>query len=163
MNVLNPLGLDFWAAVGVAVLCGLIIGLERQLKGKPAGIRTSILICLGTAIFVQFALILSGPNTDPTRIIGQVITGIGFLGAGVIMNKAGIVVGITSASVIWILAAVGTAIGLGYYLAAIALSFLVVFILISVEYLESQFIALKQGFYQKRRGTDETKERQKSE
>ena len=90
-----------------AILCGLIIGLERQLSDKPAGIRTSILICLGTYVFVSAIQLVQGSDIDPTRIIGQIITGIGFIGAGVILTRGGIVIGITSASVIWLLAGIG--------------------------------------------------------
>lgn len=103
--------LQFWGAIGIAVFCGTIIGLERQWRGKPAGIRTSILICLGTTLFIRLSVVHSGEYADPTRVLGQVVTGIGFLGAGVIFARGGTVVGITSAAVIWILASIGAMIG----------------------------------------------------
>ncbi len=85
-----------WKAIGTSILCGSIIGVERQLRGKPVGIRTSSLITLGTYIFIAASLYVSahmaGPEkvvTDPSRIIGQVITGIGFLGAGVMLARVG--------------------------------------------------------------------------
>ncbi len=105
-----------------AILCGLIIGLERQLSEKPAGIRTSILIRLGTYVFVSAIQLVQGSDIDPTRIIGQVITGIGFIGAGVILTRGGIVIGITSASVIWLQAGIGVLIGLERYVTSIILS-----------------------------------------
>src|SRR5688500_9804511 len=104
---------ELWARVGMALLCGGIVGLERQLRGKPAGIRTSALICIGTSMFVYLGRQLEGDHGDPARVVGQVVTGIGFLGAGVIMTRNGLLTGVTSAAVIWILAAAGAAIGLG--------------------------------------------------
>jgi putative Mg2+ transporter-C (MgtC) family protein len=89
-----------WVSIGTSILCGSIIGIERQLRGKPVGIRTSSLITLGTYIFIAASLYVSahmaGPEkvvTDPSRIIGQVITGIGFLGAGVMLARDGFVLG----------------------------------------------------------------------
>ena len=103
MNVENLVGWHFWLPVSVALLCGLILGLERQLRGKPAGIRTSILICLGTVVFMRFGALISAGDGDPARTLGQVVNGIGFLGAGVIFSEQGLVKGMTSAAVIWLL------------------------------------------------------------
>lgn len=122
------------------MLTGSIVGLERQLRGKPAGIRTSILITLGTYLCVALSSPLGhsvlDPNrlmgqvvTDPSRIIGQVVTGIGFLDAGVMLTREGIVIGVTSAATIWGLAAIGVATGLGHYQVAIWLSIVVVGVL----------------------------------
>lgn len=143
--LLDPFTPLFWLRVGVAFLCGGIIGLDRQLRGKPAGIRTSILICLGTEVFVSLGHLLSFDHgTDPSRVIGQVVTGIGFLGAGVIMAREGLVHGVTSAAVIWVLAAIGSAIGLGYERGAIALSIMAVVVLTGMELLESRVLHLRE-------------------
>lgn len=136
---------SFWLQVGTALLCGGIVGLERQMRGKPAGIRTSILICLGTQVFIHLGVMLEGPNTDPTRVLGQVVTGIGFLGAGVILARDQLVIGVTSAAVIWVLAAIGAAIGLGYLLEALVVALLSVFILTGVRQLERAFAQLRRG------------------
>ena len=80
MDYFDPLGRHFWTVVGVAIACGGIVGLERQFRGKPAGVRTSILVCLGTSVFIHLGTAVSGPGTDPTRVLGQLVTGIGFLG-----------------------------------------------------------------------------------
>ncbi len=136
---MDPLTSQFWIAIGVAVLCGGGVGFERQMRGKPAGIRTNILICLGTAIFVKLSTLYSGQNTDMTRVLGQVVTGIGFLGAGVILARGGRVKGVTSAAVIWTLAGIGSLIGFGLFAAAIALSVVTVIILTVIEYLELNF------------------------
>src|SRR5215212_10903261 len=105
---LDPQTSEFWLRLGTSVVCGGIVGLERQLRGKAAGIRTSILICLGTAVFVGLGASFSGERVDPTRVLGQVVSGIGFLGGGVILAREGAVVGVTSAAVIWVLAALGS-------------------------------------------------------
>jgi putative Mg2+ transporter-C (MgtC) family protein len=144
-NPLNPDSPEFWLRLGTAILCGGIIGLERQLRGKAAGIRTSILICLGTQLFVGLGASFAGDRVDPTRVLGQVVTGIGFLGGGVILAREGAVVGVTSAAVIWVLAALGSLIGLDHLLAALVLTLVTVGLLIGVEFLESIFRRLREG------------------
>jgi putative Mg2+ transporter-C (MgtC) family protein len=93
----------------IATLCGLIIGYDREVKQKVAGIRTNILICVGCTILtsISFYLAKTNPLIDPTRIIGQIITGVGFLGAGVIMKHDDKIVGVTTAAFIWIASAIG--------------------------------------------------------
>ncbi len=141
-----------WHAIGTAVLCGFIIGLERQLRGKPVGIRTSTLITLGTYIFISSATLVQTDATDPSRIIGQVITGIGFLGAGVMLARDGVVLGVTSAATIWALASIGVCIAVGYEITAIKLSLIVVFVLTGVDLLEDYSQALTRGVHRKYQG-----------
>jgi putative Mg2+ transporter-C (MgtC) family protein len=145
-----------WASIGTALLCGSIIGMERQLRGKPVGIRTSSLITLGTYIFIAASLFasshISGPEkvvTDPSRIIGQVITGIGFLGAGVMLARDGFVLGVTSAATIWALASIGVVIAIGYNLVAIKLSMVVIAVLVGVDLLEDYSQAFTRGVHKK--------------
>lgn len=147
---LDPFSGPFWTTVGVAVLCGTIVGLERQLRGKPAGVRTSTLICLGTAVFVHLGALVGGGGTDPTRVLGQIVTGIGFLGAGVIMKGREAVYGVTTAAVIWVLASIGAAIGFGYYKGAVFLSIVTVVVLTGIEFLESRVRGLTRGVYERR-------------
>jgi putative Mg2+ transporter-C (MgtC) family protein len=142
---MNPMIPEFWIGIGIAALCGGIIGFERQIRGKPAGIRTSILICLGTSIFIHLGTTFKGANVDPTRVLGQVVTGIGFLGAGVIIAREGLVRGVTSAAVIWVLAGIGAMIGFGLLLSAVAISFITVGILTGVELLENSVRRLRRG------------------
>lgn len=148
-----------WKGLFTTFVCGGIVGLERQLCGKPAGIRTSTLICMGTYIFSILGIHLAGATGDPSRVIGQVITGIGFLGAGVILTREGAVIGITSAATIWVLAAIGVLAGNGSYLAAIAVALLTVGILVGVNILESIFVGLQRGVHARirnlRRKTDD--------
>ncbi|MDP2361799.1 MAG: MgtC/SapB family protein [bacterium] len=137
----------FWKTVAFSVLTGGLMGLERQLRGKPAGIRTSVLICLGTTVFVFLSHQLGGPGTDPTRVLGQVVTGIGFLGGGVMLIREGIVYGVTTAAVIWMLAAVGSMIGLGYFGAAFALALVQVAVLVGVEIFEARVPWFRRGVH----------------
>lgn len=105
----------------VATICGIAVGLDREMKNKAAGIRTHVLICVGVTIFTMVGISF-GDKADPTRVIGQIITGIGFLGGGVIFKQQDRVVGITSAAFIWFIAAVGVLCGLGYLLSAVILT-----------------------------------------
>jgi len=141
-----------WTAIGTTLLCGFIIGLERQLRGKPVGIRTSILITLGTYVFVVIAASVSNTETDPSRAIGQIITGVGFLGAGVMLGRDGVVSGVTSAATIWSLASLGVCIGTGRYLTAVKLALLIISVLVGVETLEKYFHSLTRGVHEKYSG-----------
>ncbi|WP_409419139.1 MgtC/SapB family protein [Marinomonas sp. RS-M-Aa-14] len=138
-----------WSAIVTAIFCGAIVGLERQLRGKPVGIRTSALIVLGTYVFITSSMLVAVDITDPSRIIGQVITGIGFLGAGVMLSKDGSVIGVTSAATIWALAAIGVCIAIIDSYVAIKLSFIVVAILYGVDILEVYSSAFTRGVHSK--------------
>lgn len=141
-----------WHSVGVALLCGFIIGFERQLRGKPVGIRTASLITLGTYFFIATSMHLQNDVTDPSRIIGQVITGIGFLGAGVMLSRDGVVLGATSAATIWVLAAIGVCIATGFPVTAIKISLVVLFVLFGVDLMEDYSQALTRGVHRKYQG-----------
>ncbi|MEZ5528831.1 MAG: MgtC/SapB family protein [Porticoccaceae bacterium] len=149
-----------WAAIATTIFCGAIIGLERQLRGKPVGIRTSALITLGTYVFMTTALLVADQHTDSSRVIGQVITGIGFLGAGVMLARDGVVLGVTSAATIWVLASIGVSVSLGYQLASIKLSLICIAILYGVDLLEEHTVAFSRGVHARylgRRGQDHRK------
>lgn len=141
-----------WPAIATAILCGAIVGIERQFRGKPVGIRTSSLITLGTYLFLVSASSVMTEHGDPSRVIGQIITGIGFLGAGVMLARDGVVVGVTSAATIWSLAALGVAIGLGHLGVAIKLALVVVGVLVLVDMLENYFQSLTRGVHRKYSG-----------
>lgn len=110
-----------------ATLAGGLIGLEREVVHKPAGIRTHMLVCLGSALFVLM-IVETLPN-ETARIIAGIATGIGFLGAGTIFRSKSEVHGLTTAASIWAVAAVGIAIGLGYYLMTVVSAGLILVIL----------------------------------
>ncbi len=100
----------------VALVIGALIGAEREYRDKAAGFRTMTLICVGACLFTCASLGMGGPTLrDPARIAAQIVTGVGFLGGGVIMREGGKVTGITTAATIWLTAALGMGIGGGFY------------------------------------------------
>lgn len=143
-ELLGPFQLE---GIGACLLCGTLIGLERQLSGKPAGIRTSILICFSTYIFASLSGFLVSETGDPSRVVGQIVTGVGFLGGGVMLTRDGLVVGVTSAAVIWLLAAMGSIIAFGYELQAIIFTALALVILVGVSLLERWVKRLNSGVH----------------
>lgn len=115
-----------------SVICGALVGTERERAEKPAGLRTVIMICLGSTIFTQVSqLLATGPVSDPARIAAQIVSGIGFLGAGAILRSHGTVIGLTTGATIWAIAAVGMTIGSGY-VAAGAFFTLVIYLTLTV-------------------------------
>jgi putative Mg2+ transporter-C (MgtC) family protein len=110
---------DFALRLGCALLCGVMIGVERQWRQRTAGLRTYTLVSVGSALFVLLAALTPG-DSSPTRIAGQIVTGIGFLGAGVIMRSGLNVRGLNTASTIWCSSAIGTLAGSGNLWPAVA-------------------------------------------
>ncbi len=110
----------------LAITFGGLIGLERELKGKPAGFRTNILICLGSTLYMILSIKLGG---DPGRVAAQVVTGIGFIGAGTIIQSRGTITGLTTAATIFVVAAIGLAIGANHLLLATVFTGLVLLVL----------------------------------
>jgi putative Mg2+ transporter-C (MgtC) family protein len=106
----------FLMRTGIAAVCGALIGIERELRRKPAGFRTNILICAGSAMYMMAGLLLvnGGAVADPSRIAAQVVTGIGFLGAGCIIQAGRRVTGLTTAATIWVAASIGIISGAGF-------------------------------------------------
>lgn len=131
--------IDLITKFTLAIFLSGLIGLERQYKGKTAGVRTSNLICLGTVLFIYLGQTIQLGLGDPTRTLSAIVNGIGWLGAGGIIATNGAVVGLTSASVVWMLAAIGCAIGFGLYKVAIFSTIGTLFILIGVNILEKLF------------------------
>lgn len=114
---------------GIAVVCGGLIGVERERKGKPAGFRTNILICLGAALFMQIGELLQArlnTGADVSRIAAQVASGVGFIGAGTILHSRTAITGLTSAATIWVVASIGMLAGAGYPTLALVSTTLVV-------------------------------------
>ncbi len=118
-----------WAGIlstAAAVVCGGLIGLERQRARKPTGLRTLVLICLGSAIFTQASILIIGDHIgDRARVAAQVVSGIGFLGAGAIIRERGLLVGVTTAAGIWATAAVGVVLGTGHLAAGLFFTLLI--------------------------------------
>jgi len=141
--------------IALAALLAFIPGIERELTGKFAGLRTHILVCVGACVFTLLSLYgfkmhvqvgLVGVN-DPARIAAQIITGIGFIGAGTVMRHGSNVFGITTAATLWMCAAIGMSCGCGEYEIAIISAFATLIVLISIRKLEKRFLSKKKVSY----------------
>lgn len=128
----------------LAVILGGLIGAEREYRGKSAGFRTMIMISLGSCLFTIISILIGGTST-PDRIASNIVTGIGFLGAGVIFKNENIINGITTSATIWTVAAVGMAVGGGYYFVSIGASIIILIILAVLPYLERLIDKLNQS------------------
>lgn len=136
--------------VGVALLIGTLIGIEREYRGKLAGIKTNALICAASALFTGVALLMTeygtatstSPSADVTRIVAQIVSGIGFIGAGAIFKSASKVQGLTTAAVIWMAAALGILVGYGIFLSSIVITILLIAFLSIVAQLERRFFRI---------------------
>jgi putative Mg2+ transporter-C (MgtC) family protein len=119
---------------------GLALGTEREYHGHPAGIRTMALIAVGSCMFTVVGLAPTfGSRVDPTRIAAQIVTGVGFLGAGAILHQGEGVRGLTTAASIWVVASVGMAIGFGYFAIGVFATFMVLVTLTAIRPLEDRF------------------------
>jgi putative Mg2+ transporter-C (MgtC) family protein len=130
--------------LALAAVLGGAIGLEREYRHKPAGLRTQMLIALGAALFSILSVELGTRAGSPDRIAAQVVTGIGFLGAGAILRSGENVHGLTTAATIWVNAAIGMAAGLGSYIVATVAAAITLFVLALLPAMET--------FVDKRRG-----------
>lgn len=134
-----------------AIVCGGLIGLEREIKSKPAGIKTNILICLGATVYTVVSILIPGNapgepfRGDPGRVAAQIVTGIGFIGAGAIMQSRASIQGLTTAATIWIVAAIGLCIGAGYPVVAFVFTLTVLFTLLAINHLESRLLGRAGG------------------
>jgi putative Mg2+ transporter-C (MgtC) family protein len=127
----------------VAFLLGGLIGLEREKKGRSAGLRTHILVCVGSTLFMLVSLQIyelyqDKANIDPARIAAGVVTGIGFLGAGTIIRSSEKSRGLTTAASVWVSSAIGLAVGCGYILPAVLATFIAFLTLFSLKRLEQK-------------------------
>jgi putative Mg2+ transporter-C (MgtC) family protein len=127
-------------AMLVSTVLGTLVGWERQVGRKPAGLRTHTLVCVGSTLFVLLTVHASrdfgGGNVDPTRIIHGVVTGVGFLGAGSIMRQEGFVHGLTTAASVWMVAAIGVAVGVHAWGLAITGTILALVVLEGYRWIE---------------------------
>lgn len=137
----------FAPRVFFAVICGGLVGLERELKNKPAGIKTNILICLGATLYTSLSILLSGANAaqggsygDPSRIAAQIVSGIGFLGGGTIIQARGTILGLTTAATIWVVAAIGVCVGMGHHDIAVVSSLVIVIVLVGTTFFEDRVL-----------------------
>src|SRR3989344_5381424 len=140
MEFLNQQNLDIFWRLLLAVLLGSAIGVERELAHKSAGMRTHALVALGSALFSVVSSSISGPAIDPTRIAAQIVTGIGFLGAGLIVFNNSRVQGLTTAAGVWVAAAIGMAAGFGMQTIAIFTTILTILVFVILWPLERDFV-----------------------
>ena len=128
------------ARLVLAAVLGGIIGLEREFSRKPAGLRTNMFICIGSAMFtiLSIEIAISHANSDATRIAAQIIPGIGFIGAGSILHARGGVTGLTTAATLFVVASVGMACGGGYYVSAVFATGLILVCLLLLGWMERQ-------------------------
>ncbi|MFL9485353.1 MgtC/SapB family protein [Chitinophagaceae bacterium LWZ2-11] len=125
----------------LAFVCGAVLGIEREFRGKPAGFRTMILICIGSC---TFSILSAFSTSSPDRIVSNIVTGIGFLGAGVVFKEGVTVRGITSAAVIWVTAGIGMAIGFDHFYLATSVTVIVLAVMIILSRLEDYLDGIKQ-------------------
>jgi putative Mg2+ transporter-C (MgtC) family protein len=125
--------------LALAALLGGVIGLERELKHRPAGLRTNMFICFGAALFTVLSRALAAEPSDYTRIAAQIIPGIGFIGAGSILHTRGLTTGLTTAATLFVVASVGMATGGGLYATAIFATGIVLLVLFALGHLEQTF------------------------
>ena len=145
------LRLDLLGELLLATLLGGVVGWERETSGKPAGLRTNIMICVGAALLtdlsIGFAGItgVGGAGADPARIMAQIVSRIGFLGAGTILQARGTVTGLTTAATLWVVAAIGMTAGAGSYIEATGTTLLVVAVLWPLGWVESRIEESRHG------------------
>lgn len=139
--------IEVFERILLSLAAGTLIGIEREWNSKPAGVRTYALVCEGSALFMITSLLLgeqvaaaNGGNYDPSRIASTVVQGIGFLGGGVIFMRGTRVKGITTASAIWVTAALGLLIGAGFYVPALLGVVSSMFILVPMRWFEREMI-----------------------
>jgi len=129
----------------IAAALGGIVGLERESLNRPAGFRTHILVCMGSALIMMvsvevFRAYQGLTNPDPGRIAAQVVSGIGFLGAGTILREGATIRGLTTAASLWVIAGIGLAVGVGLYIPATVTAFMVLLTLLVLSRLEHLFV-----------------------
>jgi len=126
-----PIELEMVLRLLLATALGAIIGYQRERAGKPAGLRTHVLICLGAALFTIASLYAFGAGADPARVAAGIVAGIGFLGAGAIIRRdEGLVAGLTTAATIWAVAGIGLAAGAGLYLVSVVTAAIALIVLL---------------------------------
>lgn len=136
-DLMNDITLNEIIGIVLAVVLGAVIGLEREFKQKAAGLRTNVLICVGAAVFTIISRKMGLANEQSmTRIAAQIVTGVGFLGAGAIIRDRAGILGLTTAATIWLVASIGMACGAGYYGLSIATTLFVIVVLIGLRQIE---------------------------
>jgi putative Mg2+ transporter-C (MgtC) family protein len=145
---MNGMDLSYVAKLTVAWILGGLIGLERETLKRPAGLRTHVLVTIGstliTIVSIEVFTIYQGRTTvDPSRIAAQIVSGIGFLGAGTILREGATIRGLTTAASLWVSAGIGLAVGIGAYGPAVYATAMALFSLVGLRWLETRYLAAK--------------------
>jgi putative Mg2+ transporter-C (MgtC) family protein len=133
-----PNALDLMVRLLIALILGAVVGLERERQERAAGLRTVTMVSLGSCLFTIVGA-YGFPNTDPSRVAAQIVTGIGFLGAGTIFLRKDLVRGLTTAATIWAVAAIGMAAGTSQYIIAVFTTLLILSVLMVLKPIERRF------------------------
>lgn len=127
----------------VGLILGFLVGLERELKSSPAGMRTHTLVALGSTLFTLMSIKMAGPGVDVSRIAAQIVVGIGFIGGGTIFKSENRVVGLTTAASLWITAAIGLVVGMGDFFTAVTATSLVLLVIVVGRWFEKRMLHKK--------------------
>src|SRR6056297_3276545 len=131
----------------LALIFGGIVGFERETSGRPAGLRTHLLVCIGSTLITIVSITGFPFTADPARVAAQIVSGVGFLGAGTIMKEGLSIKGLTTAASLWVVAGIGLALGTGNYLAA---TITTAFVIIALSFLRQLNVNVMHGANQKR-------------
>lgn len=152
MNYFDAQTLEVFFQLFLAVVLGASIGIEREIANKFAGMRTHALVAMGSTLFTISSTAIVGPMVDPTRIAAQIVTGIGFLGAGLIVFHKSRVHGLTTAAGIWVAAAIGMAVGFHLYAISIFATALTILVFVFLWPVEQKFVKRFSGYSEEEAG-----------
>ncbi|RAP30792.1 hypothetical protein DID78_01920 [Candidatus Marinamargulisbacteria bacterium SCGC AG-343-D04] len=130
-SLIEELNIVFILKCVISLVIGFVLGIEREYRAKPAGIKTYAMICLGATIFTHMSISMAFP-ADPSRIAAQIVSGLGFIGAGAIFQSKRMITGLTTAATLWVVGSLGVLVGMEYYVESfICLGFIYVYFLIT--------------------------------
>jgi putative Mg2+ transporter-C (MgtC) family protein len=152
---LDPADLGYALRLLLAALLGAAVGLEREIHDHPAGMRTHLLVSLGSAGFTVLSIAaFPGPGSDPARVAAQIVTGIGFLGAGAILKEGVSIHGLTTAASLWVVAAVGMAAGAGAWVTAVTITVIAIVSLWPLRLITERFVGKNRNDVRRREPRD---------
>ncbi|MBI60752.1 hypothetical protein CL657_06020 [bacterium] len=144
-DILFNLNSDLILKSIAACLIGFTIGLEREFRNKPAGIKTFALICLGSTLFTDISMSILAP-ADPSRVTAQIVSGLGFIGAGTIFQSRHVITGLTTAAELWVIGALGALIGMGKYSEAFS-CLVIIYLYFGLSHIIQKLVFQKRKFY----------------
>jgi putative Mg2+ transporter-C (MgtC) family protein len=136
--MISPFEIEIISKLLMAAVLGMFIGLEREVHHKPAGMRTHVLVCVGATLFTIVSISIKGDLVDASRIAAGVVLGVGFLGAGTIFRESDRIKGLTTAAELWVLAAIGLAVGIGFYSVALITTLIILLTLVPGKLMEKK-------------------------